>query len=78
LKRPLGISVTDKSGVAGIALWINQHLGLGGNDQINKRNPGVLEIAKWVDAQYSEKRTTAISNEEMLTQAKEHLPENFN
>lgn len=78
LKRPLGISVTDKSGVAGIALWINQYLGVTGGDQINKREPGVMEIAKWVDEQYADKRTTAISNEEMLVEAKKHLPDRFN
>lgn len=77
LGRPLGISVTDKSGVAGIALWINQYLGLEGEKQIDKRHPGVLEIAKWVDEQYGERRTTAISSEEMLEQAKTHLPEFF-
>ncbi len=77
LKRPLGISVTDKSGVAGIALWVNQYLGLTGADRIDKRHPGIKEIVKWVDEQYVERRTTSISNDEMLEQAKVHLPEFF-
>jgi isopropylmalate/homocitrate/citramalate synthase len=77
LGRPLGISVTDKSGVAGIALWLNQYLALEGDKQIDKRHPGITAIAKWVEEQYAGRRTTAISYEEMLTQAKTHLPELF-
>jgi isopropylmalate/homocitrate/citramalate synthase len=77
LNRPLGISVTDKSGVAGIALWVNQQLGLEGDKQIEKKHPGVTAIAKWVEVQYAARRTTAISSEEMLEQAKKHLPDLF-
>ena len=32
---------------------------------------------EWVEAQYREKRTTAISNEEMLALAARHLPGYF-
>ncbi|MEE8640313.1 MAG: hypothetical protein V3T41_07880, partial [bacterium] len=77
LGRPLGISVTDKSGVAGIALWLNQNLGLKADKQIDKRHPGIQGIAKWVEEQYAARRTTAISSEEMLEQAKQHLPDLF-
>lgn len=77
LKRPLGIAVTDKSGVAGVALWLNQYFGLTGDKQIDKRHPGILAIAKWVEEQYAARRTTSISKEEMIEQAKKHLPEYF-
>jgi isopropylmalate/homocitrate/citramalate synthase len=77
LGRPLGISVTDKSGVAGIALWLNQNLGLKADKQIDKRHPGIQGIAKWVEEQYAARRTTAISSEEMLEQAKQHMPDLF-
>ncbi len=77
LNRPLGISVTDKSGVAGIALWVNQQLGLEGDKQIKKKHPGITAIAKWVEEQYAARRTTAISSEEMLEQAKKHLSDFF-
>jgi isopropylmalate/homocitrate/citramalate synthase len=77
LNRPLGISVTDKSGVAGIALWVNQQLGLEGDKQIEKKHPGITAIAKWVEEQYAARRTTAISSEEMLEQAKKHLSDFF-
>ena len=77
LGRPLGISVTDKSGVAGIALWLNRYLGLEGENQIDKRHPGIQAIAKWVEEQYAARRTTAISSEEMLEQAQKHLADLF-
>jgi isopropylmalate/homocitrate/citramalate synthase len=75
LSRPLGVNVTDKSGVAGIAFWIDHHYRLSGDKKIDKRHPGVSKISEWVDKQYAERRTTAISDEEMLEQAKKHVPE---
>jgi DNA-binding TFAR19-related protein (PDSD5 family) len=33
----------------------------------------VLEIAKWVDAQYDDGRTTSISDQEMEAQVRQHL-----
>jgi citrate (Re)-synthase len=77
LGRPIGISVTDKSGVAGIALWLNRFIKLEGEKQIDKHHPGILAINNWVEEQYAARRTTSISNEEMLEQAKRHLPEYF-
>lgn len=77
LKRPMGVIITDKSGIAGITHWINSHLGLEGERRIDKRHPGLAKIYKWVMAQYEQGRTTSISNEELLEKAKKHLPEYF-
>jgi len=74
LNRPVGVNVTDKSGLAGVAHWVNRHIGDGA---IDKRHPGVLAIGEWVEAQYKEGRVTSISDDEMLVQAKKHLPEYF-
>jgi len=77
LNRPLTITVTDKSGLAGVAYWINSYLKLEDDQGIDKYHPGVVAIAKWVEEQYREKRTTGISDEEMLMQARRHLPHYF-
>lgn len=77
LNRPLGITVTDKSGLAGIALWVDRYLGLEGKKAIPKNHPGIKEIDKWVSEQYAIGRTTGISPEEILIQAEIHLPEYF-
>ena len=65
LNRPISISVNDKSGLAGIAQWINSHFALTGKDRVEKTHPGVAKINRWVTKQYEEGRTTSISDQEM-------------
>ena len=77
LKRPLSIIITDKSGLAGVAHWVNTHLMLKGDKRVDKRHPGVAKIYKWVMEQYQEGRVTSISHGEMERQARRHLPEYF-
>lgn len=75
LNRPMGIAITDKSGAAGIAFWLNSYLKLKGDQRLPKNHPAVVAINNWVAEQYSEQRTTAISPEEMIEQVKKYLPE---
>lgn len=77
LKRPMGITITDKSGVAGIAYWVNTYLGLEGERKVDKKHLGIEKIYRWVMEQYEMGRLTAISLEEMQVQAKKYLPEYF-
>jgi len=77
LKRPLDVLITNVSGTAGIAHWVNTKLKLKGEDRIDKRHPGIMKIYNWVNDQYSTGRTSGISNEEMLELVKNHLPEYF-
>jgi len=77
LGRPMRVNVTDKSGAAGIAYWVNSYLGLKPEVAVTKRHPGVLAINEWVKEQYENGRVTSISDEEMLMQARMHLPEYF-
>lgn len=77
LNRPLSVTITDKSGAAGIAHWVNMYLKLEPRSRLDKRHPGVVEILTWVNDQYHDGRVTAISNDEMVEQAIKHLPEYF-
>jgi isopropylmalate/homocitrate/citramalate synthase len=79
LNRPMEVAITDKSGVAGIALWISNHIPSKSKEKkkLDKRHPGVLRIFEWVHEQYEQGRTTAISPSEIMEQAKLHLPEYF-
>ncbi|OGV72280.1 MAG: histone-lysine N-methyltransferase [Lentisphaerae bacterium RIFOXYB12_FULL_65_16] len=80
LNRPIHIMVTDKSGLAGVAQWLNQYATqhpAGEYEAIGKRHPGVRRIYEWIMEQYEQGRTTAISSEEMIAQAKHHVPRLF-
>jgi isopropylmalate/homocitrate/citramalate synthase len=77
LRRPMGVIITDKSGIAGIAHWVNSHLQLDADKKIDKRHPGLAKMHKWVMEQYEEGRTTSISHDELLEKAKKYLPEYF-
>ena len=76
LDRPPEVVVTDKSGTDGVHLWVNNYLGLHGDDRIKRTK--LVRISRWVTDQYDvEGRTTAISDREMAALVKEHLPEQF-
>ena len=77
LKRPIVTMITDKSGNAGIALWINQRFGLEGDNTVDKRHPGISRIHKWITEQYDSGRITTISPEEMEKKVRMYLPELF-
>ena len=77
LGRPYSIAITDKSGAAGIAHWVNQRLKLEDDRRVDKRHPGVLKIYDWVKEQYEGGRLTTIGNSEMEKLARKHLPDLF-
>jgi len=79
LNRDLKITVTDKSGLAGIAQWLNEYVKEEHveHETISKRHPGVRQIYEWVMNEYACGRTSSISSEEMIAQAKHHIPSMF-
>ena len=52
LNRPISITITDKSGKAGIVHWINSRLDLTGERAVDKNHPGVGKIYKRIMEQY--------------------------
>jgi hypothetical protein len=77
LKRPVRVHITDKSGLAGIAYWVDSYLGIEGDKRIDKKHPGLAKIKRWVDEQYARHRTTVISDGEMLHVARMYPPHLF-
>ena len=73
LKRPCKVAVSNTSGLAGIAYWIQSNLPKGRD--IHKDNPGIVMIKNWIDEQYANGRTTTISDEELLSLIRQNLPE---
>ena len=73
LDRPAKVALTDKSGIDGVVHWVNEFLGLTGDDRLGAIK--CVKIGRWVDDQFKvHGRMTAISDDEMEAQVKEHLP----
>jgi len=71
------IAITQGSDTTGIAYWLNSFLDLDDSECISENHPAVGQIKAWVDEQYERGRMTPITDEEILTLAKEHLSEYF-
>ena len=71
LNRPVSVAISDKSGLAGLALWIHNKVGRGA--KLKKDHPGVKRIYKRIMAQYDAGRTTTISDKEVLKLVKLYL-----
>ena len=76
LNRPPRVSITDKSGTDGIALWVNEFLGLKGDERLSITK--VAKIQRWVMDQYEkEGRMSSITDEELAEQVKTNLPDYY-
>ncbi len=77
LGRPVPIIITDKSGRAGVAYWLNQNLNLAEDAQVSKTHPAVGMIYNRILQAYEEGRNTSFSHKEMIALAKRYMPELF-
>ena len=75
LKRPVKVAITNTSGLAGIAHWINSNYGLEGSKIIGKKDSIVIKIKEWVDNEYDNGRVTAITDEELEEKSRNLLEE---
>jgi isopropylmalate/homocitrate/citramalate synthase len=65
LDRPVAVAVSNTSGLAGIAYWINSHYNLSEDRMVTKQDPLVARIKEWLDQEYAGGRQTVISDEEL-------------
>ncbi len=68
LKRPVLVAVSNTSGLAGIAHWMNTIFRLKGDDALDKSHPLVVALKGWVDEQYDGGRITVITDKELSEQ----------
>ena len=73
LNRPCKVAVTNTSGLAGIAYWVQENIP--GAGSIRKDHPGIAAMRDWIEDEYSKGRTTSISDKEMHSLAEKWLPE---
>ena len=80
LNRPVLVAVSNTSGLAGIAHWMNTYYRLKGDKAVDKKSPLVEEVKKWVDKEYETGRVTAITDSELekvIKESSEKLGINF-
>ncbi len=66
LNRPVLVAVSNTSGLAGVAHWINTYYKLRDEKAVDKQSELVVKVKSWVDEQYDEGRVTVITDSELL------------
>lgn len=77
LNRPAVVQITNTSGLAGIAYWINQAFRLEGEAQIDKRDPLILAMKDWIDQEYEDGRQTVMADSELEEMLERLAPGRF-
>lgn len=71
LNRPVLVAVSNTSGLAGIAHWINTRFKLKGDAQVAKDDALVVKVKEWVDGEYEDGRVTTIADDELIAKINE-------
>lgn len=66
LNRKAEVAISNTSGAAGVAYWINKHFGLSGDDAVTKHSPVVVRVKEEIDRLYEDGRTTLMGNDELM------------
>ena len=66
LNRPVLCAVSNTSGLAGIAHWINTYYRLNSERAVNKNSELVSKVKDWVDAEYESGRVTVLTDSELV------------
>ena len=60
------VAVSNTSGLAGIAHWMNTYFRIPEEKKISKDAPLVQKVKEWVDREYEEGRVTSITDKELV------------
>ena len=66
LARPAEVSISNTSGLAGIAYWINTAFSLAEGAMVSKQDAVVVRMKEEIDKEYVDGRTTIMSDEELF------------
>jgi hypothetical protein len=72
LNRPPGVAITDKSGAAGLVMWLRANRPDLANG-VSKQDAGLRRLAEAVEQLYADGRTTSLSDAEVEALAVETL-----
>ena len=67
LNRKSEVAISNTSGTAGIAYWINNHYKLSGDNAVTKRDELVIKVKDAVDLLYADGRTTLLADDELIS-----------
>ena len=65
LGRPAEVAISNTSGTAGIAYWMNKHYGKSEGKTFTKQDPIVVKAKEEIDRLYADGRTTLMGDEEL-------------
>ena len=71
LNRPPRVSITNTSGVAGVAFWVNEYRKNNAKEALPKSDDRIIRIHEWVMKEYEAGRVTMITDAEMEAKYKE-------
>ena len=66
LNRPAEVAISNTSGLAGIAYWINKHYCLPEYRQVTKADEIVIKVKAEIDELYADGRTTLMGDDELF------------
>ena len=66
LNRQSEVAISNTSGLAGIAYWINKHYNLPEGKQVTKKDEIVVMVKDEIDKLYADGRTTLMGDEELF------------
>jgi len=66
LARPAEVAISNTSGLAGIAYWINKKYSLEGKEAISKQHPLAQKVKEEIDKLYADGRTTLMGDDELM------------
>ena len=74
LNRPAEVAISNTSGLAGIAYWINKHYSLSGDNIVTKQDDVVIKTKAAIDKEYADGRTTLMGDDELNSIVKSISP----
>ncbi len=77
LGRPAEVSISNTSGLAGIAYWMNSYYKLTGDAMVTKKDKIVIAMKEEIDRAYEDGRTTIMANYELEEIAERVSPQAF-
>ncbi len=75
LNRPSEVAISNTSGLAGVAYWINKHFEIPEDKKVTKHDDVVINTKAEIDAAYADGRTTLMGDEELFSIIERVAPE---